>query len=340
MKALLKKLSEAHSTPGYEDQVREIMRKELSKHCEIEIDSLGNLIAKKEGKGKRIMLAAHMDEIGLMVKHVDKEGYLKFTTLGGFNDQTLLDQRVLVHNGKKAILGVIGSKPPHLMETKEREKVVKYKEMFIDVGAKDEKDARKMGVKIGDYITFDRTFRELGGSLVTGKAFDNRLGCVALVEVMKNLDCKASVYAVGTAQEEVGLKGARTSAYRINPDLAIVLDVTAAGDFPCVKPEESSIKIGEGPAITIADGKGRGLITHPKVKELLIRAAEKKKIPYQLEVGEGGTTDATAIHLTREGVPSGVVSIPARYIHTPVEVASLKDLEDTVRLVRESLRSI
>ncbi|MFQ5975167.1 MAG: M42 family metallopeptidase [Candidatus Hydrothermarchaeales archaeon] len=340
MKTLLKKLSEAHGIPGSEGEVREIMRKELKKHCKIEIDRLGNLIAKKDGKGKRVMLAAHMDEIGLMVKHIDEKGFLKFTTLGGFNDQTLLNQRVLIHNGKKSIPGVIGSKPAHLMEEKEREKVTKYKEMFIDVGAKDEKGIKKMGINIGDYITFDRTFRELGSGLVTGKAFDNRLGCMALVEVMKNLDCKCTVYGVGTAQEEVGLKGARTSAYKINPDMAIVLDVTIAGDFPGVKPEESSLKVGGGPVITLADGKGRGLITHPEVKELLIKTAEKKKIPYQIEVGEGGTTDATAIQLTREGIPSGVVSVPARYIHTPVEVASLKDLENTVKLVRESLRTL
>ncbi len=340
MKALLKKLSEAHAVPGSEGEVREIMRKELEKHCKIEVDRMGNLIAKKEGKGKSVMLAAHMDEIGLMVKHVDKDGYLKFTTLGGFNDQTLLNQRVLVHNGKNTIPGVIGSKPTHLMNAKERDKVVKYRDMFIDVGAKDEKDVKKRGIKIGDYITLDRTFRELGGGLVTGKAFDNRMGCLVLVEVMKNLDCNCTVYGVGTTQEEVGLKGARTSAYKINPDLAIVLDVTVAGDFPGVKPEESSIKIGGGPTITIADASGRGLITHPDVKDLLIRTAEKKKIPYQLEVGEGGTTDATAIHLTREGVPSGVVSIPARYIHTPVEVASMKDAKNTVKLVRECLKSL
>ena len=274
------------------------------------------------------------------IEHVDKDGYLKFTTRGGFNDQTLLNQRVLVHIGKNAIPGVIGSKPTHLMMPKERDKVIKYRDMFIDIGAKDEKDVKKRGIKIGDYITLDRTFRELGGGLVTGKAFDNRMGCLVLIEVMKNLNCDCTVYGVGTTQEEVGLKGARTSAYKINPDLAIVLDVTVAGDFPGVKPEESSIKIGGGPTITIADASGRGLITHPDVKDLLIRTAEKKKIPYQLEVGEGGTTDATAIHLTREGVPSGVVSIPARYIHTPVEVASMKDAKNTVKLVRECLKSL
>ncbi|MFQ6137208.1 MAG: M42 family metallopeptidase [Candidatus Hydrothermarchaeales archaeon] len=340
MKSLLKKLSEAHGVPGSEGEVRDIMAKELEKYCDIEIDRLGNLIARKEGNDEKVMLAAHMDEIGLMVKHIDEKGFVRFTTLGGFFDQTILNQRVLIHTGKKRIHGVIGSKPPHLMEEKERKKVVEYKDMFIDVGAKDEKATKKMGIRVGDYITFDRTFRELGGDLVTGKAFDDRLGCLALVEVMKRTDSKCTVYGVGTTQEEVGLKGARTSAFKIDPDMAIVLDVTAAGDFPGVKVEESPIKLGEGPAITIADAKGRGLITHPKVKDLLLKTAEKKKIPYQLEVGEGGTTDASAIHLTRGGVPSGVVSVPTRYIHSPVEVANMKDIENMVKLVTLSLGNI
>ena len=340
MKDLLKKLSEAHGIPGSEGDVREIIKAELENYCDIEIDSIGNLIAKKGDKGKKVMLAAHMDEIGLMVKYVDKEGYLKFTTLGGFHDQTLLDQRVLIHNGKKAIPGVIGSRPPHLMEAKERDKVVKYKDMFIDVGAKDEKDIKKMGIGVGDYITFDRTFRDLRSGLVTGKAFDNRVGCLAMVEIMKKIDCNCIVYGVGTAQEEVGLKGARTSAFKINPDLAIVLDTTIAGDCPGIKPEESSLKLGGGPAIVLADGKGRGLITHPDMKDLLIGTAEKKNIRHQVEVGEGGTTDATAIHLTREGIPTGVVSVPVRYIHTPVEVASMKDIENTIKLVVEVLKTI
>jgi endoglucanase len=340
MKQLLKKLSEAHGIPGSEDEVREIMEGELKKYCEVEIDKLGNLIAKKGNGKKKVMLASHMDEIGLMVKHIDKNGFIRFTTLGGFFDQTLLNQRIFIHAKKGKISGVIGSKPPHLMKKGERKKVVEYREMFIDIGAKDEKEVKKRGVDVGDYITFDRSFKELHGDLVTGKAFDDRLGCLALIEIMKKVDVDHAVYAVGTVQEEVGAKGARTSAYKINPDMAIVLDVTTTGDYPGIKEEECATKLGKGPVIDIVDAKGRGLITHPKVKKLLIDTAEKHKIPYQLDVGEGGTTDASAIHLTREGIPSGVVSVPTRYVHSPVEVASMKDIENMIKLVTLSLGKI
>jgi endoglucanase len=330
---LLKKLTEAHSVPGSEGEVRAILEEELSKYCdEVEVDKMGNLIARKGEGERKAMIAAHMDEVGLMVKHIDKNGFIRFTPLGGFFDQTLLNQRVVVHGKKGRVTGVIGSKPPHLMEEEERKKPIKAKDMFIDVGAKSDKACRKMGISIGDYITMDRSFQKLGGGLVTGKAFDDRIGCYALVEVMKKIKTDYSIYAVGTTQEEVGLKGARTAAYKINPDYAIVLEVTTTGDYPGGKEEESANKIGKGPVITIADASGRGLITHPRVKDLLINTAEKKKIPYQLEVGIGGTTDASVIHLTREGVPSGVISVPTRYLHSPVEVASARDINNMIKL--------
>lgn len=337
---LLKELCEAHGVPGKEEEVRSIVERELFKFCDVEVDTMGNLIARRGSGEKKVMLAAHMDEIGLMVKHIDDKGFLRFTTLGGFYDPTLLNQRVFVHTNKGRIRGVIGSKPPHLMEEKEREKPIKYKDMFIDVGAKSREDAQKIGVRVGDFITLERSFTQLGEGFITGKAFDNRLGCYALVEVARKVEGDFTLYAVGTAQEEVGLKGARTSAYKINPDMAIVIDVTTTGDHPGVKEEESSIKLGAGPVITIVDARGRGVITHPKVKDILIGAAEKHKIPYQVEVGEGGTTDATAIQLTREGVPSGVVSIPARYIHTPVSVASIEDVENCIKLLTRALEGL
>ncbi|MFQ5816263.1 MAG: M42 family metallopeptidase, partial [Candidatus Hydrothermarchaeaceae archaeon] len=222
----------------------------------------------------------------------------------------------------------------------ERKKVVEHKDMFIDVGAKAEKDAAKLGVKVGDHITFDRSFKALGGEYITGKGFDDRLGCAVMVEVLKRIKLKDGVtlYAVGTVQEEVGLKGARTAAYKLDPDLALVPEVTVATDFPGAK-DEVRTSLGKGPAITIADASGRGLITHPAVKDLLISTAEKNKIPYQLEVSEGGTTDATAIHLTKEGVPSGVVSIPTRYLHSPVEVANLKDIRNAIKLITLAIQS-
>jgi len=223
------------------------------------------------------------------------------------------------------------------MKTEERKKAMEYRDMFIDVGLKDDKAAKRAGIRIGDYVTFEREFGELKGNLVTGKAFDDRLGCLALIEIMKKVKARGTVYGVGTVQEEVGLKGARTAAFRLNPDYALAVDVTLAGDYPGIKEEDSPIKLGKGPTIEIADAQGRGIITHPKVKELLISTAEEYKIPYQLAVGEGGTTDATAIHLTREGIPSGVVSVPVRYVHSQVEVASLEDVKNTIKLVTKAL---
>jgi endoglucanase len=337
---LLKELSEAHGVPGREDEVRNILERELSEFCDVKVDTMGNLIGQKGSGGKKVMLAAHMDEIGLMVKHIDEKGFIRFTTLGGFYDPTLLNQRVYVHSDNGPLRGVIGSKPPHLMEEKERERPVKYRDMFIDVGAKSRKDTERLGISVGNFITLERSFTTLGKGFITGKAFDNRLGCYAMIEVAKSIKGNFTLYAVGTAQEEVGLKGARTSAYRINPDIAIVIDVTTTGDHPGIKEEESSVKLGGGPVITIVDARGRGVITHSEVKNLLIKTAGEHKIPYQLEVGEGGTTDATAIQLTREGIPSGVVSIPARYIHTPVSVASVIDVENCIKLLTRTLERI
>lgn len=335
MKNLLKELSNASGVSGFEGNIREIIENELKDHVdEIETDNMGNIIAVKKGKdnGKKIMLAAHMDEIGLMVRHIDKKGFIKFSKIGGISDQMLLNQEVYIHTDNGKVLGVLGSKPPHRMKPTEKKKVIEYENMFIDIGASNKEEAEKM-VSVGDSITIKHEFSELQGSIVTGKAFDNRVGCLILIETMKRLKTDATIYGVGTVQEEVGLKGAKTSAFRINPDLAIALDVTIAGDHPGIKEEDAPAKLGGGPAIILTDASGRGIITHPKVKNLLIEATEEEEIPYQLEVSEGGTTDATAIHLTREGIPTGVLSVPTRYIHTPVEVVSLDDVENTVKLL-------
>lgn len=340
MSNLLKKLSNAPGVSGFEESIRKIMSDELKDHVDtIEIDGLGNFIAVKKGKadGKKMMLAAHMDEIGLMVKHIDDKGFVKFTKIGGINDQMLLNQEVYIHSddGKK-VLGVIGAKPPHRMKAAEKRKVTEYENMFIDIGASSKEEAEKM-VGVGYPITIKHEFSELHDNLVTGKAFDNRVGCYVLIEAMKRVKTDATIYGVGTVQEEVGLKGARTSAFKINPDMAIALDVTIAGDHPGIKFEEAPAKLKGGPAIILTDASGRGLITHPTVKKLLIDTADAEEIPYQLEVSEGGTTDATAIHLTREGIPTGVLSVPTRYIHTPVEVVSLEDIENTIKLLVAAL---
>jgi putative aminopeptidase FrvX len=341
MKDLLKKLADAPGVSGFEDDVRSIMMDELKDHVDkMEVDDLGNLIATRNGKpdGKKIMLAAHMDEIGLMVRYIDKHGFIKFSKIGGINDQMLLNQEVTIHTSNGDVNGVIGSKPPHKMKESERKKIIEYENMFIDIGASDKEDAELI-VKLGDPITINQKFMPLG-KLFKGKALDNRIGCAVLIEVMKKTQTDATIYGVGTVQEEVGLKGARTAAFRLNPDMALALDVTIAGDHPGIKEEDAPAKMGKGPGIILVDASGRGLITHPKVKKLTISVAEDEGIPYQLEVSEGGTTDATAIHLTREGIPTGVISPPARYIHTPVSVIAIEDVENTVKLILAILEKI
>lgn len=335
MKQLLEKLSNASGVSGFEDEVRNLMQEELTGHVDdLDVDNMGNLIATKNGKpdGKKVMLAAHMDEIGLMVRYIDKEGFIKFSKLGGINDQMLLNQEVYIHSNGEQILGVVGSKPPHRMKAAEKKKPVQYENMFIDIGASDKEDAEEI-VNVGDPITIKQKFAELKNDLVMGNAMDNRVGCAIMVEVMKRARSDATLYGVGTVQEEVGLKGARTAAYRINPDMALALDVTISGDHPGMKEEDAPAKAGKGPCIILTDASGRGIITHPQVKELLIQVAEEEEIPYQLEVSEGGTTDATAIHLTREGIPTGVISPPSRYIHTPVSVVNINDVENAVKLI-------
>jgi endoglucanase len=338
---VLEKLSNACGVAGREDEVRKIIRDSLKTYVdEISEDKLGNIIAVKKGKksAPRVMLAAHMDEIGLFVKTITKEGFLQFTKIGGIDDRILLGQKVMVHTEKGPLHGIIGSKPPHIQKEEERKKVLTYDELFIDIGAESQEEAKKMGVKIGDPVSFDIKFAKIGNDVVVGKAFDDRVGCAIMIETMKMLrQTECTVYAVGTVQEEVGLRGATVAAFGIYPDVGIALDVTVAGDVPGVKEVEAPVKMRKGPAIEVAD---MGLITHPKVLRLLVEAAEENNIPYQLETGLPGSTDAARIALTREGVPSGVVSVPTRYIHSPASMASLKDMENAVKLTVAALQKI
>jgi endoglucanase len=338
---LLERLCRAGGIPGFEDEVVAIMKEELKKaKCEVSLDNFGNVMARK-GRGKtKIMLAAHMDEVGFLVKHISKEGFINFVKVGGIDDRVLPNNTVIIKTKKGDIKGVIGMKPPHLQKDKESKEVIKHEDMFIDIGAKDLKEASAM-VSVGDPITFVPTFETLNKDITAGKALDNRLGCYALIKIMENLPkADIEVYAVGTAQEEIGLKGARVAAFKINPDYCIAIDVTLAGDTPQIKETESSLKIGKGPAITIMEASGRGVVTHPKVKQALIKAAQKKKMPYQIDVLEGGMTDAAVVNMTREGIPSGVVSIPTRYIHGPVGVFNKKDLDATISLVINALKEL
>ncbi|UTB32837.1 MAG: M42 family metallopeptidase [Methanobacterium sp. ERen5] len=341
MDSLLKKLSDAPGVSGFEEEIRKIIIDELKDHVdEVEVDQMGNVITTRKGKpnSKKIMLAAHMDEIGLMIRYIDKNGFLKFSKIGGINDQMLLNQEVTIHTEDGEVTGVIGSKPPHRMKESERKKILDYENMFIDIGAKTKEEAETR-VKLGDPITIKQEFTPLG-NFYKGKALDNRIGCAIMIEVMKRAETDATLYGVGTVQEEVGLKGAKTSAFKLNPDMALALDVTIAGDHPGIKEEDAPAKMGKGPAVILVDASGRGLITHPMVKKLIITAGNEDVIPYQLEVSEGGTTDATAIHLTREGIPTGVISPPTRYIHTPVSVVDMEDVENAVNLILAVLKRL
>jgi putative aminopeptidase FrvX len=330
---VLEKLSNACGVAGREDEVRLLMTEMLKPSVdEMRQDKLGNLIGVKKGRKATpaIMLAAHMDEIGLMIKNVTKDGFMQFSKIGGIDDRILVSQRVVIHTEKGAVPGVIGSKPPHILKEEERKKVTEADDLFIDIGAKDREESKKMGIQIGDTVSLDVRFVRIATNAATGKAFDNRAGCTALIGIMKDLppvDC--TVYAVGTIQEEVGARGAGVSAFGLNPDVALALDVTVAGDVPGVREVEAPAKMRNGPSLTIAD---YGLITHPKVMRWLIDAAEEAGVPYQLESGMHGSTDAARISLTREGIPSGVISIPVRYIHSGTSILSLEDLENTVRL--------
>jgi endoglucanase len=337
----LEKLSNACGVAGREEEVRSLMKRFLKPYVEeVKEDKLGNVIGIKKGKknAPKVMLAAHMDEIGLLVKTISKKGFIQFAKIGGIDDRILLAQKVIVYTEKGPLHGIIGSKPPHIQKEEERKKVLTYDELFIDIGAENQEQTKKMGVKIGDPVGFDIKFAKVGKNIVIGKAFDDRVGCAVMVEAMKRLektDC--TIYAVGTVQEEVGLRGATTAAFGIYPDIGIALDVTVAGDMPGVREVEAPIKLGKGPSIEIAD---MGLIAHPKVVRLLIDAAEENKIPYQLEAGLAGSTDAARISLTREGVPSGVISIPTRYIHSPSSLLSLEDAEKAVKLTVAAVQKI
>ena len=338
---VLERLSNACGVAGREEEVRALMKELLKPGVdEIKEDKLGNIIGIKRGRkgAPSVMLAAHMDEIGLMVKNITKEGFIQFTKIGGIDDRILIAQRVIVHTDKGPLEGIIGSKPPHILKEEEKKKVIEADNLFIDVGANSKEDAQKMGVRVGNPVSFDIKFTRVGNDAVVGKAFDDRVGCAALVEVMRKLpsvDC--TVYAVGTIQEEVGLRGATIAAFQLYPDVGIAIDVTVAGDIPGVKEVEAPIKMRKGPSLTVAD---TGLITHPKVLRLLIDAAEESKVPYQLESGLHGTTDASRIALTREGVPSGVISIPTRYIHSPASMLSLSDVENTIKLAITAIRNV
>ena len=338
---ILEELSNANGVTGREDEVRNIIKNLMNPFAdEIREDKLGNLIAFKKGKADAptIMIAAHMDEVGLMIKNIKKKGFLQFTKIGGIDDRVILAQKVIVQTDKGLLPGVIGSKPVHIQKEEEKKKVIDSDKLFIDIGARDKEEVEKMGVQVGDVVSFDTKFTQIGNGVVLGKAFDDRVGCTVMVETfrkLENIDC--NVYAVGTIQEEVGLRGATIAAFQIEPDIGIALDSTVAGDMPGIGEGDAPAKMGEGPVLTVADA---GLIAHPKVLRLLIDSAKENKIVYQLETGIRGATDAARIALSREGVPSGVISVAARYIHSPSGIVDISDIEKAVQLTIATIKNV
>lgn len=328
MNKLVKKLIEVYGPAGNEELVSQVIRDEIEEYVdEISVDVMGNLIAYKKGTGdgKRIMLSAHMDQIGIMVTHIDEKGFLRFGNIGGIGIHTSFCRRVIFKNG---LVGVIG------FETEEGTwKDINLSKMYIDIGAANKAEAEKQ-VKIGDIAVYYPQFTESNGKYMGG-AMDDRAGCVLLIETIKQIGESANdLYFVFSTQEEVGLRGARTSAYKIDPDIGIAIDVTATGDTP--KARTMAVALGQGPAIKIKDSS---IICHPKIKNWMIDTAEKNNIPYQLEVLEFGGTDSGAIHLSRGGVPSGVLSIPCRYVHSDSETIDSSDLKNGVKLLVKVLES-
>ena len=320
MKTVIKQLTEAFGPSGYETEVTALIQSMVKEHVdEVKTDVLGNLIAVKKGSpdGRKIMFAAHTDEIGLVITHIDDKGFLRFGTVGGVGISTLVGNRVRFAGG------AVGA----IYQEKGSWKELTIDKLYIDIGAENKEDAQKK-VKLGEFGIFHREFEDLGVRLIA-KSMDDRVGCAVLIEALKKIDApKNTLYFVFTSQEEVGLRGARTAAYGIEPDLGIALDVTLTGDMP--EARRMDVSLGKGAAIKVKDSS---LIAHPKVKDLLVDLAEEKQIPYQMEVLEAGGTDAGAIHLTKTGVPSGAISIPTRYVHTPSEMVDIRDVEACVDLV-------
>jgi putative aminopeptidase FrvX len=326
---LLTELCETPGAPGREERIREVARRELAGSAdEIEVDPLGSLVARRlGGGGPRLMLSAHMDEIGFMVSHVEESGYLRLLPLGGFDPKTLTAQRVVVH-GREDVLGVLGTKPVHLMNDEEKRKPPKLEDFYVDLGLPGDR-VRDL-VRAGDVVTREREMARLG-DLVTCKSLDNRAGLYVMIEAFRALgehDCE--VVAVATVQEEVGLRGARVAAGRLRPRIGLAIDITLANDGPDAKPHERITALGAGAAVKVYDTSA---IVPREVVDHLVAIAEERDIPHQLEVMPRGGTDTRELGLAGDGAPAGCVSIPTRYVHQVVEACHPDDLDASVRLV-------
>ena len=326
MKSLIQELVESTGPSGYESGVPDLIRSKVEPLAdELHVDALGNLVATKgeiKSGGKKIMLAAHMDEIGIIATHIDEHGFVRFTTIGGVRRQTCVGGRVRFLNGTQGVISY-----DYLGDVN---KLPAFNQMFIDVGASSRADCP---VRVGDVAAFDRPFSSYGDRLVS-KAMDDRIGTAVLIETLRLLKKTPNqVYFVFSVQEEVGLRGATTAAYGLDPDLGIAIDVTRSGDTP--KGVKMDVSLGAGPAVKVRDS---GMLSDPRVVSWMVDTAEKAKLPYQMEVLEAGTTDARAIQLTRAGVPAGCISIPCRYVHAPSEMVDYNDVQNAVQLLLALLR--
>ncbi len=336
----LKLLQETPSPSGFEQAIQRVVRKRMKPLADkIDTDVHGNVIVTLNPKGSpRVMLAGHCDQIGLMVNHIDDNGFIFFVAIGGIDPSVVPGSRVVIHTQHGPVEGIIGRKPIHLLKPEERGAKIELREMWIDIGTKSRKETNAV-VRIGDAVTFRLEMIPLANDLVTSPAFDNKSGTFVVMEALRL--CAASkikccLSAVSTVQEEVGLRGAKTACYGVDPLVGIAVDVTHATDYPDIdKRVNGNVKIGGGPTIS------RGANINPPLEELFIKTAEKKKIPYQLEAAPRGTgTDANVIQLTRSGVATALISIPNRYMHTQVEVVSLTDLENCAKLIAETVAKI
>ena len=340
----LEKLLDAPSPSGYEQPAQRVFRDYVAPFCdELTTDVMGNVFGRITGKGKnlpRVMIVGHTDEIGLQIKYIDDKGFLYFAAVGGVDAHLTPGKRVNIHTADGALAGVIGKKPIHLMDNKDRETVVKLEAQYIDIGARDKKEAQKL-VRVGDAVTFDSTFTRLAGDRVASRGFDDKAGCFVVAEVLRLVAASGKklavdLYGVSSVQEEIGLRGGTTSCYTVNPDIGICVEVDFATDQPDVeKKHNGEVGLGKGPILT------RGANINPHLFELLSSTAEKEKIAVQHTANPRATgTDANVMQISRNGVATALVKIPLRYMHTPVETVSLSDLENAAKLIVAALGRI
>ena len=344
-KNLLRSLCDACGPSGYEDEVRAVIVREAKKHSpQVDVDSMGNVYAELRGSGDgpKILIASHMDEVGFMINFVEESGFLRFIPLGTIDPKVLLAQRVTVMNKGDRCIGVIGTKPVHVQSAKELESPVAMNDLYIDVGARSKVELIEKGIDIGTTATFYSPFMESGinGSIVIGKAIDDRSGCAAALMAMEMLSGEkllGNVTFAFTVQEEVGLRGATVAANRVQPELAIVLETAPSADLPNISPRDRITSVGKGPTIRIMD---RTMITQRKILDYLRKVADSNRIPYQLQLYSGGGTDAGQIHLSGRGIPTGVISVPSKYLHTSTLMLDVEDLNREVELVQKVLLGI